>query len=460
MPTSITDATRQAQALKSDGRLEEAIESHRAIVAAYPGSAVAVHNLASALGDAGYWAEAEPEIRAAMAMGLDAPETWLVLARSLQALGRLDEAETSYRETLRRRPLLDAYRELTQLRWMRGGDIASALVDLDQAITAAPGAIDLTIVKAQALTEASDGKAALALLLSACTALPNDGNLATIIAQTALAEGQTETALAHASRAVGLSPDLPAAHAVLVEAMLSAGRFQPASAAAEEFRRRAPFNQHAIALQATAWRALGDTRYAKLYDYDALLCVTQLSVPRGWPTLDAYLADLAVALNQAHHFRTHPFAQSVRRGSQAANVMQLPHPATRALRAALDEPLRAYIGAVGHGPDPMRARNTGAYKFQGAWSIRMYAGGSHINHVHPQGWLSSACYVEVPDTSAGKEGWLKLGEPSVRCGLEAERYVEPIPGRLVLFPSYMWHGAVPFTGSGARLTFAFDVIPG
>ena len=38
------------------------------------------------------------------------------------------------------------------------------------------------------------------------------------------------------------------------------------------------------------------------------------------------------------------------------------------------------------------------------------------------------------------------------------RYVEPRPGRLVLFPSWMWHGTVPF-GAGERLTVAFDVAP-
>ena len=38
------------------------------------------------------------------------------------------------------------------------------------------------------------------------------------------------------------------------------------------------------------------------------------------------------------------------------------------------------------------------------------------------------------------------------------RVVEPEPGRLVLFPSYMWHGTIPF-GSGDRLTAAFDYQP-
>jgi len=29
----------------------------------------------------------------------------------------------------------------------------------------------------------------------------------------------------------------------------------------------------------------------------------------------------------------------------------------------------------------------------------------------------------------------------------------------VLFPSYMWHGTVPFHDKAARTTIAFDVVP-
>jgi hypothetical protein len=43
--------------------------------------------------------------------------------------------------------------------------------------------------------------------------------------------------------------------------------------------------------------------------------------------------------------------------------------------------------------------------------------------------------------------------------LDAEHYIRPRPGRLVLFPSYMWHGTVPFTTAERRMTIAFDIVP-
>jgi len=38
-------------------------------------------------------------------------------------------------------------------------------------------------------------------------------------------------------------------------------------------------------------------------------------------------------------------------------------------------------------------------------------------------------------------------------------FVKPERGMLVLFPSYFWHGTVPFGGSDTRLTVAFDAVP-
>jgi hypothetical protein len=59
----------------------------------------------------------------------------------------------------------------------------------------------------------------------------------------------------------------------------------------------------------------------------------------------------------------------------------------------------------------------------------------------------------------GEAGWLKFGEPDIDLGLPQHHAVQPRPGRLVLFPSYFWHGTVPFEDTAPRLTVAFDVRP-
>jgi hypothetical protein len=92
-------------------------------------------------------------------------------------------------------------------------------------------------------------------------------------------------------------------------------------------------------------------------------------------------------------------------------------------------------------------------------SQRLSGQGRHVNHVHPAGWISSAFYVALPDEidAEGPAGWLTLGEAG-ELGLDLPpiRLVQPRPGRLVLFPSTLWHGTRPFE-AGERLTVAFDV---
>lgn len=450
-------------ALTAAGRIDDAIALYGRIAAAFPDNPLSFQNLAAALVNAGRWADSEMAVRKSLKLQPDARNAQLILARALLNLGRLDEAEANYLAALSSEPSDAAvHRELVQLRWMRDGDIYKAMADLDLAIQREPSQV-LRLVKAQALGEAGDAVGAFALMREVADAAPRNAELAIYAAQSAVDLGEVALALSYGERAMTTAPRAITSHIIWIKALLVAGEAARASAAAQVLRQGAPTDQLGIALQATAWRMLGDPRYWELYDYDAFVCVDQLETPPGWPNLTSYLSDLAAALNEAHHFRAHPFSQSIKQGSQASYIESLAHPAARALQQALDAPIRRIVNKLGRGDDPLRRRNTGGYRSLGVWSIRMRAGGRHVNHVHPQGWLSSACYVETPNGAGGhREGWIKFGEPSMPLTppLEAEHFVEPLPGRLVLFPSYMWHGTLPFTGDGVRLAFAFDLVPG
>jgi hypothetical protein len=139
-------------------------------------------------------------------------------------------------------------------------------------------------------------------------------------------------------------------------------------------------------------------------------------------------------------------------------------PLVKAFLAALAAPLADYQAAMGRDPKhPLEARNLSPAQLVGCWSVRLRRGGFHVNHIHPQGWISSAYYVSVPPEVADeqlKSGWIKFGEPLFPMpGGEIGRIVQPKPGRLVLFPSYLWHGTTPIQGDEPRMTIAFDAVP-
>lgn len=449
----------QADLMKRAGRLDDSAALSQRLVAVRPQSVPAWHNLASTLGDLGRAAEAEVACRAAMSIGGDAPETWLVLARALQAQSRFDEAEDAYRQALLRRPDYgDVLRDLSQLIWMRDADLEGACAPLDAAIAVSPATPLLRQIKAKLLEYAGQGERAYHTLVAG--PLNGPGELAA--AQACLTR-DPRRALDHANRAAALAGGEVAAIMVTqAECLLALGEAKAALATIEALRAREPLNQHVLAFQATAWRMLGDPRYCELYDYDAFVRPYRLEAPEGWASLEAYLVDLAKALHDLHTLKTHPVGQSLRGGSQtSASLAQSDDPAIRAFFQAIDKPIRDYMAALGRGDDPLRARTTGDYRIQGSWSVRLRPNGFHADHIHSNGWLSSACHIELPPAvqGEGREGWLRFGAPPGRADLPPEYYVQPQAGTLVLFPSYMWHGTEPFGGEATRLTLAFDIVP-
>ncbi|HJW42691.1 MAG TPA: putative 2OG-Fe(II) oxygenase, partial [Rhizomicrobium sp.] len=129
----------------------------------------------------------------------------------------------------------------------------------------------------------------------------------------------------------------------------------------------------------------------------------------------------------------------------------------------IEQAVGTYVSRMsGDEAHPLSSRRRDGFRFTGSWSSRLRDRGFHTNHIHPRGWISSCYYVALPDAvEDGQQGWIKFGEPSFVTTLAQpiRRAVKPVVGRLVLFPSYMWHGTVPFASRENRTTIAFDAIP-
>jgi tetratricopeptide (TPR) repeat protein len=454
----------QAEALKHLGRMDEALALNRRAVEA--GSAGSQLEVAGVLRELGRYQDAEATARGSFATLGDAPAAFIVHGRTLQDLGRNDEAEVAYREALRRAPLNDlAHEHLGELHLGRTDDHEAAFLLLDRALAhqATPGLVTL---KARMLVRLGKPDQAYALLDQATRAAPDEPSLHAAAAKTAILHDPAlaEVALAHAERAHGLVPDVPKITAVLGETCLAAGRPERASDLAEKLLRHWGDNQALVALQAVAWRMLDDPRYRGLYDYDKVVGSWIVDTPKGWPNLSSFLGDLAKVLEASHDVPVDAFGMTRRDGLQTKqhNVGDAGS-VIAAFHTALDAPIREHVARIGRGKDPLRSRNRGGYRTRSGWSVKTTAGSFHPSHLHTEGWLSSAFYVELPEAveQPGRQGWIKFGEPGIptRPKLEAEHYVKPDPGRFVLFPSYMWHGTLPFTGEGTRLIMSVDLAP-
>jgi len=344
------------------------------------------------------------------------------------------------------------------LRWL-SGDRGDFTVSIERALSTAPReqalwhALILLLLQAQAHERVLD--AVRRGRLSIGPQLLFDANEAAAAAE--LGDSVTADRL---FAAVGEIDDIVFAvrH---VRHLLRSGRIEQAAALAERWTGRADSNLMWPYI-GLAWRMLGDPRWQWLEGDERLVGIADIG--GALPSL----ADLADCLRALHGDSHDQLDQSVRGGTQTRGVLfARAEPEIRALRAAIVDAVHTHIAQLPP-PDPdhplLGVPRPCAIRFGGSWSVRLGAQGHHAYHIHPAGWLSSAFYAALPPAVArgpAPAGWLALGAPEAALGLDLPpvRLIEPKPGRLVLFPSTMWHGTLPFE-RGERLTAAFDVAPG
>jgi tetratricopeptide (TPR) repeat protein len=228
-----------------------------------------------------------------------------------------------------------------------------------------------------------------------------------------------------------------------------------------------PDNQVCLALMSPALRLLGDERDEALSGYDSLIRVFDLDPPDGFADMASFNAELDAYLDRLHPHQREHVAQSLRGGSQTIEqVFGAGHDLIDRLEQRIRQAMERYIAEMpADERHPFLSRRRRGFAYSGSWSSRLSTKGFHANHFHPEGWISSCYYVAVPEAVKDenlRQGWLKFGEPDFACPLEqaVRRALQPVPGRLVLFPSYLWHGTIPFRGGAARTTIAFDAVPG
>ncbi|MBU7580078.1 MAG: hypothetical protein KAF27_06355 [Porphyrobacter sp.] len=367
--------------------------------------------------------------------------------------GRTHEATTHLTAVLTANPLwLEGHRSLAALSGQMGSD---PLVSTLAAIARHPRSPELHHLAISLALQARDLPRAEAAHRAAAATLGQQPWLALLAGHIASESGALETADAHFA-AAGVPAD-PGAAWMHARHLIRAARPDPAIALLEPMLGQA--GAHALwPYLSLAWRMTDNPRAQWLEGDPRLVGVYDIGLT------PAELAALADHLRTLHIAKAAPLDQSVRGGTQTdGNLLLRAEVPIRDLKARLLGIVAQHITQLpppDDGHPTLLARRT-PQRIAGSWSVRLADAGFHTDHVHPQGWFSSALYLALPETLGRGEdddaGWLSLGEArDLVPGLAPYRTIEPKPGRLVLFPSTMWHGTRPFS-AGERLTIAFDI---
>ncbi|PHQ68480.1 MAG: hypothetical protein COB92_00695 [Robiginitomaculum sp.] len=360
-----------------------------------------------------------------------------------------------------------ALKNLLQILWMRGEwDRADPIVQ-SVVKTADPAAL---IAAARSYILADKHVQAADLLEHGLQKFGRNAYILSERARLKLNAGEFESGYQDALEALSAKPGDLIIMEDFADCSLATGRLNDAMTAAHEALKIAPNNQYWIAVKYTAGRAMGQNHHYYV-NYDSFVRPYELQPPEGYGSLEEYNHVLKQTLNEIHEFSAHPLDQSLRGGIQTVpDLRYVDHPVLKAHFKTLEAPIRAYMREIGNADPnhPLLRRNTGDYRLAGSWSVKLHKKGFHVPHVHPEGWISSAYYVDVPDEVADTEkkaGWIHFGKPPIpvigQDGQELgyEKIVQPSPGTLVLFPSYMWHGTNPLEQDASRMTLPIDVVP-
>jgi len=121
------------------------------------------------------------------------------------------------------------------------------------------------------------------------------------------------------------------------------------------------------------------------------------------------------------------------------------------------------------------ARHAQAFARELAWDVKprldslwvnlLKSSGHHSGHIHPHSILSGTLYVEVPSAS----GAIRFEDPRLPLMMAAPTRtkdapeqlrpfvtVQPRPGLLLLWESWLRHEVLPGTGRGERLSISFN----
>ncbi len=379
-------------------------------------------------------------------------------AAALAAQGEPEAAEALLADTLQRRPdWLDGHRQLAALRWT-SGDAQHFARSYGPACDAEPQNLPLRLAWFGALAQARDWEAALRIVADGETLMGTSPAFTAARAVLAGESGDLERARELFARTASIRDDaLCMAH--LRHCLRIANVEQAESLALDLLKgRSAPMVWPYLSV---IWRLRGDARaqwldgappYIRAFDLDSSA---------------SDLMKLAAVLRRLQTSRAPHLEQSVRGGTQTDTARQLffrAEPEIQNVRAKICVAVREYVAAMpapvpGH---PLLGVPRGRVSFSGSWSVRLTARGHHVSHTHPKGWISSAFYVALPQPGqlgAAPAGFLRFGVPPAGLGLNLRELgqIEPKPGRLILFPSTLWHETLPFD-DGERLVIAFDVM--
>jgi uncharacterized protein (TIGR02466 family) len=420
-----------APALALSGRHEEALAAFRRVIDARPNDATAHYNMGNLLNGLGRADEAAKAFHRAVVLKPDFAEAHANLGATLHMTKRYEEAVTAYRgalETL--------------------GNNADLHYNL--------GAVCHALGRNEDAADAYRKAVALA---------PDRLEFREKLAETEQELGTYDAAAKTFREVLGRMPSSVDATKGLAETLIGGGKPDQAIAFCDGYLGQFGYNSAVIGCKAIALGELGESAAeSRIMDLERFIKGTTVQPPSGFQNLAAFNAAIEQEIRAHRTLDYEPLGLATTAGFQTGELLDEPSYAIGRLATLITAAVRSYIENLPDDPMHPFVANVPARWAMNGWGVILQEQGYQRPHIHPSGWLSGVYYVRIPKSIGpdSQQGWIEFGRPpgSIGCHVEHEtRRVRPETGRMLLFPSYVYHHTIPFADTENRISFAFDVVP-
>ena len=276
--------------------------------------------------------------------------------------------------------------------------------------------------------------------------------------------GEAGTAADILGRCIAVFPDSARAVADLAGVRLALGQIDAALACCETFLARCPGDRSVTAVYAYVLRDAGRMEEADaILDFDRLIRLRDVNAPAGYVSLVEFNSRLATYVKGHPSLLPNPVRKATTGGAQSGELDGSDNPEI----AILEEWINDFVAETITDYQNSGLRDHVAMlPATDRWTLRIWAtvlqaGGRQTPHFHPGAWLSGVYYLQLP-ADLGTAGGLEFGAPPSHLSVKSMPNVFPLTpreGRLVLFPSYLYHGTQTFDSRQSRISMAFDVVP-
>ena len=110
-------------------------------------------------------------------------------------------------------------------------------------------------------------------------------------------------------------------------------------------------------------------------------------------------------------------------------------------------------------PNPIQLDTNKEYMVSG-WAVSLQSGGRQLRHTHPEAIISAVLYIQIPEEIEKSDvgsGCLFFSKRRDDQQVD-EIKIMPVPGKLVMFPSFFPHETIDFAAKTARICIACNLL--